>query len=235
MDRNSDQPDLSGVLPLRSFLGGMTRFVVCALLVTTLSGCSLFIMAGKMFLGDPLQTSAFKSQTRIDLVKDEKQVVVLCRVLASADESGGLYGEIMDGVIRRFKRQGIRVVDSDSVEDFLQQNGSWDRPPSDVANAIPADVIVEIEVDRFSVYEENSPNLYRCRLGGTAYGYEIVDTPYGKQADQVFAATVNFQYPELNAISADRRSEMSFRSMAVSDFCEKLGRLFYDYRNGDGF
>ena len=56
-----------------------TAFVVTLVVaVGSLSGCSLFVMAGKMFFGDPKVPSMFSAQTGVDLTEGEHELLVIC-------------------------------------------------------------------------------------------------------------------------------------------------------------
>ena len=52
--------------------------VAISLTVSSLTGCSLFVMAGKMLFGDPKIASTFTDRTGIDLTKDQKKLLVIC-------------------------------------------------------------------------------------------------------------------------------------------------------------
>src|SRR6476661_8938207 len=46
--------------------------------LSMLAGCSLFVMGGRMLMGDTKSKSQFKQATKTDLVKTHKKVLVLC-------------------------------------------------------------------------------------------------------------------------------------------------------------
>ena len=63
----------------RSTMRRLTLLCLAIVLPVMASGCSLFVMAGKMFLGDPKVQSAFNAQTGVDLIEDEKRILIVCR------------------------------------------------------------------------------------------------------------------------------------------------------------
>ena len=68
------QPPGFGKLPWR----GWGHSLCLGACIFGLAGCSMFVLAGKMFFGDPKQTSAFHEGTGVDLTEGKKKVVVLC-------------------------------------------------------------------------------------------------------------------------------------------------------------
>jgi hypothetical protein len=87
-------------------------------------GCSLFVMAGKMFFGDPAATSTFTQSTRVDLVKEGKRILVICSTPDAVKTNfPSVDFDLLDGVTRRLKVRGIKVVDPDNVATWLDDHG----------------------------------------------------------------------------------------------------------------
>ena len=210
--------------------------LLSGIMLAGLTGCSLFVMAGKMVYGDPKITSQFKQITKTDLIKEDKTVLILCSASAAADQGGALQSDVIRGLTQRLKSNRIKVVDSNKVYTWLNDHGGrWETSPNDIARDVETDFIIHVQLDTFTLYEENSSNLYRGRAAGSVNAYQVVERDGRKHAEHVFVSDLTSSYPLHNPVPRDQSSERSFRSRVVRDLCEQLGRLFYDYRAGDGF
>ena len=79
-----------------------------AVIVCCLTGCSLVVMTGKMFFGNPKKKCAFSIARHVNLVKDQKKVLVICSVPESIKlEFPSLEIDLQDNVTRQLKRQVI--------------------------------------------------------------------------------------------------------------------------------
>ncbi len=63
--------------PRSRTLGTFLLVLVCALAASQ-SGCSLFVMAGKMIFGDPKVDCSFKKATKTDLSENGSRILVVC-------------------------------------------------------------------------------------------------------------------------------------------------------------
>ena len=197
----------------------------------TLTGCSLFVMAGKMLIGDPQVRSAFKGQTGVDLVRDKKRVLVVCTApAASSPEAASLRYDLVDMLTRRMKRAGIELIDGNRVATWMDRNGGYFDHPSELAANFDADYIVHVDVEQFTTREENSPTLYRGRTSGDVYAYAVVSDPGGKAAHRVFSYHFNSHYPEHRPEPAtDVSSERLFVRRCVERLSTQIAQMFYDH------
>ena len=161
-------------------------------------------MAGKMIYGDPKVTSKFTLGTGMDLAKDGKMVLVVCSIPESVrNEFPSIEFDLIDGTIRRLKRRGIQVVNPDDVASWIDDNGGYWEEPDELAEHFNADVIVHVDLSRFSYKEENSPSMYRGRAEGTLYGYEVRKVGDEKQVREVFVREFIPVYPANSPIPAE--------------------------------
>lgn len=199
-----------------------------------LSGCQLVTMAGKMIMGDPVVTCAFTQQTHIDLVKDERTVLVVCQVPQSVRKTfPSLSYDILDGVTRRLKREGVGIVSPNDVASWLDDNGGRWEDVSELAEAFDADYIVDIDVNRFTHTEENSPDLFRGRASGMVVAYEVRTIDGLKTTHHAFEREFNSEYPSHHPISVTSISSKTFRKQYVDRVCNELAHLFYNHRMSD--
>lgn len=206
-----------------------------ALTACSLTGCSLVIMANKMLFGDPVVASAFRRATGNDLVKSGETVLVVCSVPHGVKSrfEGAEY-EIVQKVTRQLKRQGIKVVNSNHVAEWMDNNGGmWDGP-SELARAFETDYIVHLDLKQFSYEEPNSPNMYRGRIAGTVYGFRVEGTGETKQAWEVFSYGYSLTHPATRPFSREEiPTPEVFLRTCVDRASIELAQLFYDHRMSD--
>ena len=199
--------------------------------VWTLGGCSLFVMAGKMFFGDPKQTATFHAVTDVDLTDGEKSVLIVATTPLSAKEAGATVDiQIVEQVSRQLRAKGIKVYPSKKVLNWLDERGGQWGDASEIAAKFDADYIVEIDVDRFSHREENSPDLYRGNAIGNVRAYEVVKVDGRRTASPCFSNEFTCTYPSQSPKAAHQISEETFRREFLGRVCTQIAQLFYDHR-----
>jgi hypothetical protein len=218
------------VVHRRRRAGCPIALAVAAVLAVSLTGCSLFVMAGKMLLGDPQVPSAFKQQTGVDLVRDQRRVLVVCTAPAGLrPELASLRYDLVEHLTRRMKRAGIDLIDGNEVANWMDRNGGWFEHASDLAGDFEADYIIHVEITHFTTREENSPSLFRGRASGDVLAYAVTGQSGSKTAHQVFSYQFNSEYPKYNPeASSDISSERVFVRRCVDRLSAQLAQVFYD-------
>lgn len=213
------------------------RLLVLNLLVvllTSQAGCSFFINTGRILFGDPVIPSAFRSQTGVNPAKTDKKLLVVCTTPHSIkSEYPAVDFELIDGITRRLKLHGVDMVPPDDVATWIDDNGGMWNDPSELARSFDADYIVHIDLKRFTLREENSPTLWRGRVDGTVFAYEVIDAGGQKSATTVFEREYKSEYPAHYPVSVDRKSLKIFRKEYVDHISDELARYFHDYRMSD--
>lgn len=214
------------------------RFVVAArwlfvvLVVLGSAGCSLFLLAGKVFFGDPVVPGAFQQATGIDLLEEETNVIVLCSA-PSMVEGGelSLNYEIVEAVSRQLKREGVSLVDSNDVRTWMDDNGGRLDDPRDLAEDFDVDYIIYISLARVTFHEENSPTLFRGNASGEVFAFEVNDNDGDVMVNEVFSKGFNSTYPSFNPISADQvDSPRIFKKRFLDRVSVQLAHLFYSHK-----
>ncbi len=201
-----------------------------------ISGCSLGVMAGKMFTGEPLRPAQFRAMTGTDLTKGEQKIVVICSTPTSVDaDLSSLNIDLIDGITRRMKVHGIDVIDPDEVAKWIDDNGGVVADPSEMARAFEADYVAWIDVYGFSLREENSPKLLRGRASGFLRVYQIQEVSGDRTALTAFNTEFKSTFPQHQPISETGRSALTFQKEFVDRICDELAEKFYDHRPGTGF
>ncbi len=226
---------------MRSFSARPTVRRLALLCLATLlpamaSGCSLFVMAGKMFLGDPKVQSAFNAQTGIDLVEDEKKILIVCRTPSLMQGMAPtLQHDLTHSILRSLRQRGIETVSPDDVADWLDDNGGEFKNASELAADFDTDYIAVIDVESLSFFEPNSPEMYRGQAQGAVRAYRVDEEGSRRVALQVFSSGFRTEYPRHHPMPAHSISERTFQKQFVQNLSQHLSRQFYDYRMGDEF
>jgi hypothetical protein len=208
----------------------LTYFLICP------SGCSLFVMAGKMIMGDPKVEAPFKQRTGTNLEKDNKKVLVVCSIPESLRESvAALDHDITAGVIRRFKVHNIPTIKDDEVDRWLSSIGGVWESPNEIAEKFDTDFIIHINIEQMTFREIESPELFRGNSIGSVSAFEVkkdkaTDT---KQAYQVFSHEFRSVYPPHFPIAEDQTNDRTFRERYIARICEELACMFYDSYEAD--
>ncbi|MBI1310581.1 hypothetical protein GC176_04670 [bacterium] len=209
---------------------------LAALLPAQAGGCSLFVMAGKMFFGDPKIKSVFNAQTGVDLMDGEQTILIVCRTPSlMQNQLPTLQHDLSDGILRRLKQQGIRIVSPDAVADWLDDNGGEFDNVAELAADFDTDYIAVIDVESLEFFEPNSPEMYRGKAQGAVRAYRVEKRGGRRGALQVFSGGFNTEYPRFSPVPAHSISERVFQKQFVDHLSQDLARQFYDYRMGDEF
>ena len=100
--------------------------LIALMTLSLLPGCSLGVMAGKMLFGDPKTKSQFRSATGTDLTKGEKSLLIACSaphgILAKYPS---IQIDIVDRIIRILGPRNVKVISSDDVATWFDDNGEW--------------------------------------------------------------------------------------------------------------
>jgi hypothetical protein len=200
-------------------------------LLLCLPGCSLAVMAGKMFLGDVKVQSQFRQATHEDLAKLNRKVLVLCTApdtIRSAYPS--VDTDVLDGVIHRLKVHGVqKVVNSDSVAAWLEDHGGRCDNLQELADQFHAEYVIHIEIMRFNCLEENSPTLLRGQSEGHVRAYHLDGDGASKKLLEIMNSDFVSTYPAGNPISIDKKSEANFQREYIDRICLQLAQIFYDH------
>lgn len=209
-------------------------FLTSCWLLSGVTGCSLGVMAGKAIFGDPKMPSEFRTRTGVDLTKGEGTVLVVVQTPQSVEgEMPSLDVDLIDGIARRMKLHGVKVVDPDKVSKWIDQNGGRFDHPTELAQQFDTDFIAVIDVESFQFYEPTSPNLYHGLATGQMQVFRVRGEGSEKMAEQVFGGAFRNQYPPHGPVPVDQLSPKMFQKRFLDSLSERLGSRFYDYRLGD--
>lgn len=205
-------------------------------IVTSLPGCSLGVMLGKMVKGEPGNPAQFRTMTKEDLTKGKHTVLVVCTAPDSVDsENSTLAYDVIDGVTRRMKLHGIKVINPDLVASWIDEHGGIGSDPAELANEFDSDYIIFIEIQSFSFREPNSPKLLRGQATGFVRAYEVTEVAGQARVNNVFGTEFSSTYPKHTPVSEQGRSSLIFQKEYMDRFCDTIAEKFYDHRPGTDF
>lgn len=208
--------------------------IAAALICAALSGCSLFMMGQRMILGDPLQKSEFRTFTHVDLTKGKHKLLIICSTREAIDaDLSTLKIDLIDGITRQLRREGVDVVDPDLVASWLDDHGGLPSDAGEIARDFPdVHYIAWIDVDRFSYREENSEALLRGRSQGHVKVFKVNEADGVRLTSTVFSKEYTSVYPPHQPISEVNRSAEIFRRDFTRRVSDELAHKFYDHRPG---
>ncbi|HLQ46209.1 MAG TPA: hypothetical protein VK137_15815, partial [Planctomycetaceae bacterium] len=169
-----------------------------------------------------------------DLTKGDKTLLVIVQTPQVVDtEMPSLDVDLSDTITQRLKLHGVKVVDPDRVAKWIDTNGGRFDHPTELAQQFDTDFIAVIDLERFTIHDANSPNLYHGDAAGQVQVYEVREVAGAKQALQVFGARFTNLYPPHGPVPVDQLSPKMFQKRFLDHLSDRLGSRFYDYRIGD--
>lgn len=206
------------------FSGGLLSLVV------GLTGCNYFVGLGYLIGGPPSITPAYEKATKQSMTDYGVKVAVICYApkdvkidFATVDQDLGRM------VSLKLAQKQVQVIQPDRVLAWLDQNPDWDKP-EEIGEAFDATHVVYIDMHKFSLWEENSQQLYRGRTEAVISVYEMDDDGYG---EKIFSKELNEMYPRQVARDASEVNFTTFQREYLYYLAEQIGLLFYPGYAGD--
>ncbi len=211
---------------LRTKLGGLALFVFCL----TLTGCNQFILLSYLLTGPPSIEPDFDATTRKSMTSHGVTVAIVCYAPTEVKwDTAEIDQQIAKHVAFRLHSKKIKTVAPDAVQAWLDEHSDWDEP-EEIGRALGVNYVIYIDVERFSLFEENSANLRRGRTEGLVKVFEMNEQGNG---DMIYSKEIVSVYPTQIARDATLTSYDGFKREYLSRLSEEIGRLFYEYYNGD--
>jgi len=152
-----------------------------------------------------------------------KRVAVVCRPMTSS-----LYAH--PGVSKEISRQigrllaanvrKIEVIDQSKVDEWIDTN-TWDEY-SEIGKALEADLVVGIDLERFSIYEGQT--LFQ---GKADYAIRVYDCKNGEMVFERYPP--QSVYPPNHVVSTSNIQEPAFRREFVGVLADQIARHFYPH------
>ncbi|MDA0834377.1 MAG: hypothetical protein O2955_10500 [Planctomycetota bacterium] len=211
-------------------LGIGLRFLACSCLLMLQTGCNYFILLGYLIGGPPSIEPDFDTQTRKSFTDRDVSVAVVCYAPTELKwDFSEIDNELAKYVTYRLHEHHIKVINPDQIIAWIDKNPDWDRP-EEIGEAFNCTYVVYIDLHEYSLYEENSANLYRGRAEGSVSVFEMDEVGHG---EKIYSKEIISRYPLTAPKSTTEISYPKFKKLYLSRLSDEIGRIFYEYYNGD--
>jgi hypothetical protein len=203
--------------------------MIAAVLLTS-SGCNYIVMLGYLIGGPPSIEPDYDATTGLSMTDKDIVVAVACfapkEVLYSFSH---VDREIAKLVAYRLHTHSIKTINPDMVQKWVDEHPDWDEA-DEIARGVGASHVIYIDLTSYTLYEENSHEMYRGRSEGIVTVYELDEDGEG---EQVYSKEVISRYPLAMPRASSDISRSGFQGQYLARLSEEIGRLFYEYYNGD--
>ncbi|MEI6538964.1 MAG: hypothetical protein WCO86_05465 [Planctomycetota bacterium] len=222
------------LLSLLSKRHGARRVIMLVLVASmALPGCSLGVMAGKLFFDDPKMKSVFRKNTGTDLTKGEKTIVIACSTSHQIlSKYPGIRIDIVDKMSRILKTRNVSIVPPDDVATWFDDHGEW-GDFTELADEFDADYVMHIDLKSFAVVVPDSPNLLQGKTEGRVSMMEIKMAGKNKEKKKASVAverSFSVMFPTTYPVPRESRSEEMFTENFLDRISAQLARMLYDHR-----
>ena len=153
-----------------------------------------------------------------------KKVAVVCRPITELNYANSGVGRDLVREISKLlqdKVSKIKVVDAQKVNKWCDEN-TWEEY-TEVGKALKADVVVGVELERFSIYQAQT--LYQGKANAVVRVYDCKDG--GKVLfEKILPQTV---YPPNTYIQTSDVQETEFRREFMGVLADQIARHFYSH------
>lgn len=222
------------LLSLLSKRHGARRVIMLVLVASmVLPGCSLGVMAGKLFFDDPKMKSVFRKNTGTDLTKGEKTILIACSTSHQIlSKYPGIRIDIVDKMSRILETRNVRIVPPDDVATWFDDHGEW-GDFTELADEFDADYVMHIDLKSFAVVVPDSPNLLQGKTEGRVSMMEIKMAEKNKDKKKASVAverSFSVMFPSTYPVPRESRSEEMFTENFLDRISAQLARMLYDHR-----
>ena len=161
----------------------------------------------------------------------DQRVAVVCVVNSGSFGAETVSEDIARGVSRtlRGKVENIRLVRSEEVADWIDQN-NWDEEDFvEVGSGVGADVVMAIEINNFRLHA--GPTLYR---GQAPVVIRIIDAKNGGEI--LYEHDIpEMSFPPNHGIPTTDRTESAFRRLLVQQLAYNVAKIFFEHPKAEDF
>jgi hypothetical protein len=207
------------------------RLVGLAAVMLSNTGClkeALFI--GLLVGGPPSVEPEFDKWTKNSMTDKGVTVAVVCfapkEILLNNFKVDQFLSKF---VANRLHQHQIKVINPDRIDAWMDQNPNWERAV-EIGEEFGVTYVINIDLENYSLYEKDSPNFYRGRSQAHIRVWEIDEDGEG---EKVYEKSLNSVYPLAAPRSTSEEALSTFRRKYLTRLSEEIGRLFYEYFNGD--
>lgn len=213
----------------------LRRLVPAVLVLISLgvSGCNYLIFAGYLLGGPPSIDPDFEIETGLSMTDKDIKVAVVCYAPTEIRyDFSRIDKDLARYVSARLFQHKIQVISPDEINAWLDRNPTWETP-AEIGEVTGADFVVYLEVNKYSLYEPNSENLYRGRAEVLVSVWQMY--PDSGEGEQIYTRDIISQYPLAVPRNTFETKYTTFKREFLERLSEEIGRLFYEHFNGDDF
>ena len=229
----SDQEHRSQKSSVRAdfpWLRGIQRLFTYLLILLWASGCQQFIVLSYLLGGPPSIEPDFDTQTNESLSKPGVKVAVVGYAPPEIQWNfPQIHQEVAVVLTYAMAQHKIKVVDPDYVRAWVDEHRNWEKA-DEIGRAFDCQYVIEIEISKFSLYEEGSTTLYRGRTEVFATVTKMDEDGHGSK---IYTKALDFSFPTKVPRSAYELPLISFKREFLSRMSEKIGWLFFESYQGD--
>ena len=214
-------------MSLRRWLPLLTALLFAVML----SGCNYVVLLGYLIGGPPSIEPDYDSMTKKSMT--DKGVVVAVHCFADKTvllDHSRVDRELARFVSARLHKHEIKVIQPDLVQRWIDQNPEYSGP-EEIGLGVGATHVIQIDVPQFTIFEENSQDLYRGRSEVTVTVYEI--DKENETGEPIYDKKLISRFPLATPRSAQEVSRQTFLVQYLTRLSEEVGRLFYEHYTGD--
>jgi hypothetical protein len=202
-------------------------FLFLALVLACLSnsGCNPFTAIYFLFLLPPPKVEAAYDGL------EKQKVVVLAHVSHGVQfDFTGLDNELVKGVVRELREnvKGIMLAEPNEVRMWRDEHTDYEL--TDVGREFKAARVLYIEVEKFTLYEQQSSQLFR---GAAKIRVQVADME--KDGEIVYDQHLEPLFPGSRPIPASDMSVDKFRSIFIKYLTRQVAHHFFEYRPDEDF
>jgi hypothetical protein len=193
-------------------------------------GCNYVVGLGYLLGGPPSIEPEFDRTTGKSLGDSEVIVAVVCYAPKELKwDNAEVDREIAEYVSYRLNEHKIQVRRPEQVRAWVDANPDWDKP-EEIGEGVEVTHVLFIDLSKFSLYEEDAAHLYRGRAEAVV---NVVEKQPDGEWDEIFVKELISVYPLAVPRPASQESFGTFKRKYLDRLSEEVGRLFYEYYNGD--
>jgi len=211
---------------IRPFSKYLILWTLAFVTILAVPGCSLGVMFGKMFLGDPKVKSQFRTATGVDLTKGEKSILITCSAPHSVlSRYPSIQIDILDRMSRHLETRNVKIISSDKVSSWFDDHGDW-GDFSELAENFSADYVMNIQIEVFRLDVPDSSNLQQGKINGNI---QVLDCQSGSAPATAFERRFNLAFPDY-PVPKENKSERLFTEQFQDRVSLTLAQFLYDHR-----
>lgn len=206
------------------------QLVAVLFLAGSMSGCMSYLIAAAYFIGGPPMVEPdFDKVTHKSMTDKDITVAVLCmapkEIKYNFDDIDKMLGTY---VTYRLHAKKIKMFRQDVVQAWLDKHDDWDKP-EEIGAALEANYVIVVDLHSYTLYAENSSNLYQGRAECIVSVVEM--NKEDKSGEVIYTKEINSRYPLAVPRPTSETEYDTFRKEYLSRLSDEIGRLFYEYED----